>query len=82
MLPSEAELLLTVDASGPLFVDGAAVAPLPAPSASKAAAVRLSRLVAKVLVLVTVVLDIEGKAAGWWWPPTDGTETTQAMTSM
>jgi hypothetical protein len=42
-------------------MDGAAVAPLPAPSASKAAAVRLSRLVARVLVLVTVVLDIEGE---------------------
>jgi hypothetical protein len=41
-------------------MEGAAVATLPEPSASKAAAVRLSRLVAKVLVLVTVVLEIEG----------------------
>lgn len=31
----------------PWLMDGAAVAPLPAPSASKAAAVRLRRLVAK-----------------------------------
>jgi hypothetical protein len=62
VLPSDAESLLTVDASVPWLMDGAAVAPLPAPSASKAAAVRLSRLVARGLVLVTVVLDIDGES--------------------